>query len=148
MSSPSHIEPLERIADHPNGIAVRFRNMPEADFEKVCAAAIINAMAQEQLDNGCISLRSVTIMVNAMRDRYKSIVNTSRKSPRDKTAGEGNHNAELNEMQVRIIRRVEFSRKRHISFDGVAKMLGVKAGTVHKAYHGVTWKNLKQRGRE
>lgn len=134
---------LERMSESPDALAARFVNMPEKDFDAVCCSAIVWLLAEEQSQNGFISIRSVATCINAMRQRYRSIVNTAKTTRRDKTAGEGNHNAKLNEMQSRILRRVQISRKRGVSLHATGAMFGVSAQTVHKIRQGLTWRAAK-----
>ena len=134
-------EILEKMPLDPAELATRFRNMSASEFDAVCVSAITYVIEDQQTDNGFISVKAVAIMLAAMRDRYRRIAGDA-EPYRLAKLGTRNPSAKLNELQVRIIRRIRHSRKRHLAGPAIAKLFGVNKRTVTEIWAGRLWKHL------
>ena len=122
-----------------------FDSLKDAEFDRVCVSAITSLVAEEERAGQFVSVGTIARLTQAMRERYREIcgiesLTNIQPLPAGKVVGERCYNSKLNELQVRIARRVV----KAVSHAAIAEMFGVTESTLRHARLGRTWAHVKQ----
>lgn len=136
---------LENMPESPNEVAAWFAAMKANQFDSVCSSAIAYSLNSILEEGGFISVRDVTVMTNAMRDRYRTMLADEKSNQSIVPRGEANKAATINELQARIIRRLPIAKDRYLGDTAIGRLFGTSAMAVYKIRNGKTWKHLSRR---